>query len=328
MNPSVDQLLEAYRRGHAWNSAYPNLANLDEGRIRSMDGSERDAKDLMASRQSIDANMDKLVDAFHSRLPQFDGDVGPATEALLKLRRCPLPDHPPPPGAQFHFDDPELQAIVESMQEAAQVERSITGPYWRECDPQRKGIHSLVIGIDAERAPSVFKENQAHILAERTRIAAEIGVAVRFIINPQSMDGLQQYQVYKPIAGGVIGMNYFPQSNSCGRIPNGSMDSTYNPSNVRLHISLGTHESEGHGFGFNHTRGGIMNPSIIDSELTWVGDSAWSQVTRYYPAKPLDDMPIPPGPVPPTNLPTFEPLVLTLPSGQRVRYNLVPWPEV
>jgi hypothetical protein len=123
---------------------------------------------------------------------------------------------------------------------------------------------------------------------------------VRFVINPQSMEGLQQYQVYKNIPGGVIGMNYFPSSNSCGKIPNGSMDSSYNPSDWKLHANLGCHESEGHGFGFNHTRGGVMNPSIVLVwPLTWKGDPSWSVAQRYYGGVPIPGGPTPdPGPGP------------------------------
>jgi hypothetical protein len=103
------------------------------------------------------------------------------------------------------------------------------------------------------------------------------------------------------MGGSIIGTNYFPQTNSCGRIPNGSMSSSYNPSNWQLHANLGTHESEGHGLGFNHVRGGTMNSSIVLSPLTWINDPAWSQVIRYYPAKPLEPDQPPPPPPPPTS---------------------------
>jgi hypothetical protein len=301
-NTTSERLLWAHHYGHRWNPAFPNLRNLDEGRVRKMDGSERDAKDLLASWQMMDANVGILCHYIHKRDLEPNGEIGPASEAVMKFNRCPLPDYAPPPDASFHYDDPDLQAAVESQQAAAAaapMASGINGPYWRECDPQNPGIHSLVIGIDIRSAPSNFLANQDKILAARVACAAEIGVSVRFVINPQSLDGLNQYQVYRNIPGGVIGMNYFPQTNSCGRIPNGSMDSTYNPSDWRLHAGLGTHESEGHGFGFNHTPGGIMNASIILTwPLTWIGDPAWSQVKRYYPAKPLGQPKPPPGPGP------------------------------
>ena len=296
--------VEAYQRGRAWvaDPEFANLRNLDPAAVAKMDGSESDAKLLIRSLQLSDANYTPLVLAFHKRLPDYDGSIGPATKALVDIPRCPLPDAHPPPNASFHYDDPDLQAAVESMQRAAAEAVGITGPYWRGCDSQRPDVHSLVIGIDTKEAPSNFKANQEKILAARIAMAAEIGVAVRFVINPTSMTGLQQYQVYHSMGGSIIGRNYFPSSNSCGRIPNGSMSSSYNPSDWRLHAGLGTHESEGHGFGFNHTNGGTMNPSIILSPLTWKNDPAWSQVIRYYPGKPLEPDAPPPPPPPPTGV--------------------------
>jgi hypothetical protein len=303
-----DLLIEAFRTGHAWNPALPNLHNADEGRIKLMNGTEKDAKDLLRSRQSYDINFDTLMSAIYIRFPPDpdklglygQGDDGPALQQLVDLPRCPLPDFAPPPNASFHYDDPDLQKAVESMQAAA-ASPPISGPYWRGCDSQRPDVHSLVIGINTKEAPSNFLANQDKILAARRAMAAEIGVAVRFVINPQSMEGLQQYQVYRGMGGSIIGTNYFPQTNSCGRIPNGSMSSSYNPSNWQLHANLGTHESEGHGLGFNHVRGGTMNSSIVLSPLTWINDPAWSQVIRYYPAKPLEPDQPPPPPPPPTS---------------------------
>lgn len=275
--------------------AFPNLANLDRGRVALMDGSEEDARQLVESLQRSDANYNVLVQAFHQRDPNYDGIIGPATKLLVDIPRCPLPDFPPPPGASFHYDDPNLQAAVESQQRAA----AFVGSFWRGCDPQRPDIHSLVIGIDARKAPSVFLQNQEKILSARVAAAAEIGVAVRFIINPRFLEGLQQYQVYYNMPGDVIGTNYFPQANSCGQIPNGSMDSSYNPSDWRLHACLGCHESEGHGFGFNHTNGGTMNPSILLTwPLTWKGDPSWNVAKRYYGGEPLVPVTPPPGPGP------------------------------
>lgn len=316
---TTEVLVEAFKRGRGWDPKYPNLRNLDPTAVRKMDGSESDAKLLIKSLQESDANYDPLVLAFHKRFPDYDGEIGPATLALVNIPRCPLPDFAPPPGARFYYEDLDLQAAVESMQEAAAA--AFTGAYWRGCDPQRPDIHSLTIGIDIRQAPSNFLDHQEEILEARRACAAEIGVAVRFVINPQSMEGLQQYQVYRNIPGGVIGMNYFPSSNSCGKIPNGSMDSTYNPSDWKLHANLGTHESEGHGFGFNHTRGGIMNPSIVLVwPLSWKNDPSWSVAERYYGGKPIPGTPGPgpdpgPGPQPDVVVGDF-----SLPAGH---YQLV-----
>jgi hypothetical protein len=301
--PYVSELEFAVRHGHTFNPKYPNLRNIDLSSVKKLSGKEQNAKDLMASWQEIDLNVEIVTAAIHKRKLELDGLVGPATEQVLQYARCPLPDFMPGPGDAFDFGNPEINDIVAKRIEDRAAGWALKGPYWRACDPQRPAdAHSVVIGIDIKNAPSVFLAHQKEILDARIACAAEIGVYVRFVINPTTMDGLQQYQVYRNIPGGVIGMNYFPNSNSCGKIPNGSMDSSYNPSNWQLHANLGCHESEGHGFGFEHTRGGIMNPSIVLVwPLSWKGDTGWSQASQYYPAVPLTPIPGPgpgPGPTP------------------------------
>jgi hypothetical protein len=327
--------------GHLWGADNPNGHNVQPEDLDKLTIKHPIVVAGIKSFQASDANMDPLMWGFHQRVPDpshYDGDAGPATIALSMgvqgmqpIHRCPLPDNPPPPNARFHYDDPVLQGAVESMQRAAAEGPPMKGAYWRGCDPQAPSVHSLVIGIDTRQAPSHFKANQEHILSERRRIAAEIGVSVRFVINPTSMTGLQQYQVYRGMGGSVIGRNYFPQRNSCGKIPNGDMSSSYNPSNLALHISLGTHESEGHGFGFNHVRGGFMNSSIIVSPLTWKGDPSWSQVIAFYPGSPLIEVvPLPPpgpGPTPPDVYPLIDPIFVTV-AGKKYRYIPIPSPQL
>lgn len=317
----------AWKTGHFWDVRYPDLLNVDQSSFGKLVARDKIARFAIASMQQADANFDGLVLDAHGRAPLFDGEIGPATMNLVQgwndkaspLRRCPLPDFAPPPHASFHYDDPDLQAAVESMQRAANAP-AIEGPYWRGCDPQRPDVHSLVIGIDITNAPSNWLANQEKILDARRRCAAEVGVAVRFVINPKSLEGLNQYQVNRPIAGGTIGLNYFPQTNSCGRIPNGSIDSSYNPSDWRMHAGLGGHESEGHGFGLNHTRGGRMNPSIILVDpYTWKGDPSWNTLVDLYGGRPIDQPPPQPPPVP-LPVPDTPVAAFDLPAG---RYELV-----
>lgn len=299
MTPS--ELLQfAYRYGHQWNPDFPNLANIDRTALAKMNGTERDAKDLMHSWQSFDYNVVLLSAYYGHGQPEDEGKIGPATDHVAAMNRCAMPDFAPPPGASFDFGDPDLNGAVASMQEFAAAEAGLVGSYWRGCHPDRKTVHSLKIGIDITRAPKNWLANQDKILEARRACAAEIGVYVEFVINPQSLDGLQQYQVFQSIPGSVIGYNYFPNANSCGRISNGRLDTGYDPSDWTLHANLGTHESEGHGFGFDHTRGGIMNPSIVKVwPLSYKNDPSWNTAVRYYGGIPLTPSPGPdPDPTP------------------------------
>jgi hypothetical protein len=291
-----DLLLEAYRRGHAWNPAYPSLANLDPVRIALMDGSERDAKDLIASRQASDANMELLVAAFHKgRPPEYDGGIGPATRALAEIPRCPVPDFAPPPGAAIDLGNPDLNRVAESMQAWAAASGSGSWPM-PGCDPDRQGVHSIRVRIDPARMPSTISAYHKQAL-EWVAAYAEIGLAVRYIMAASG--DCEIAKRFEGLAGGVIGWNEFPSANTCSQTIDGRLDTGYAPNDGgKLWANLECHET-GHGVGLQHTRGHIMNPSILLIwPLSWVGGPSESTLNRYFGGEPMTPPAPPPGPGP------------------------------
>lgn len=283
----TELLLEAFQRGHAWNPAYPNLQNLDEARVKKLTLKDRDAKDLILSRQMSDINFDGLVYGEHGRAPSFDGSVGPATVKLAKLERCPLPDFPPPSNARFHYDDPDLQAAVESMQ---RVGASGSGSWPASgCDPQRPGVHSMRVRINPAGAPQKVKDYMAQALDACVKCSAEMGMAKRYILDADSPAELTK--TFDRLGGSVIGWNYFPNPGTCNRIT-GKLSNSYAPT-YQLWANLEEHET-GHGYGLNHTRGHIMNPSIVLVwPLTWKGGPSEAKMRDYFGGEPVDPVPGP-----------------------------------
>lgn len=295
-------LIDAWRTGHAWNPAYPGLRNLDEAAVLKMDGSERDAKDLVASRQASDVNAELLVAAYHAgRAIQYDGEIGPATRALVDLPRCPLPDHPPPPEAAFDYGDPDLNAAVRSQQEFANYVGG-SGSWPKGCDPQWPDVHSVVTLINTGGASASQKERLTEVLKLVEECEAEFGQHLRHVVTPNTYASPQHNVVFGPIPGSVIGYNYFPTPNTCRQTVQGKIDSTFGASAITL-ANLFVHEYKGHGDGLQHTRGGIMNPSIITiNPLSWKGDPSESIKRRYFGGAPVPsgptDPPPPTGPKP------------------------------
>lgn len=298
-------LREAFLRGHAWNPAYPNLQNVDMGRIQKMNGTERDAKDMMASRQAADINMWHLVAAFHAgRQPSIDGDIGPATRALLTIPRCSMPDHPPPPGAAFDYGDADLNGAVRSYQEFAEYSGG-TGSWPKGCDPQAKDVHSVVVSMQTSAASSTQKEYLKEVLALVEKCEAEMGQSIRHVLDG-STSGAQHDVRFQVIAGGVIGFAYFPTPNTCNQTVTARLDNTFNPSALTF-ANLCVHEYKGHSDGLEHTRGGIMNPSIITiNPLSWKGDPHEKTKTRYFGGVAIPTGPTSPPPTDPTD-PTPDP---------------------
>jgi len=312
-------LVAAYKRGRSWNPAYPNLLNLDEAAVKKMTGAESDAKLLVKSLQESDANFDPIVLAYHKRLPTFDGGIGPATEALVDLPRCPLPDFPPPPHASFHYDDPGLQKAVETMQANATGSGS-----WPACDPDAAGRpHSFRVRIaNPERMPTNWSRYKNEIFKAVTDCYAEIGCALRYIFG--DVGDCEILKLYQALVGSVIGWNEFPSANTCNQTINGRLDTGYDPSDWRYQANLETHET-GHGVGLQHTRGHIMNPSILLIwPMTWRGGPSESTMKRYFGGEPITPpSPPPPPPGPPTDVPQIADLQVTV-GGRKISYEVRP----
>jgi hypothetical protein len=293
-------LVDAYKTGHAWNLAYPNLQNLDLAAVEKMDGTEQDARDLVASRQASDLNADYLVNRFHNRPIQYDGDIGPATLVLVDIPRCPLPDHAPPPHASFDYGDEDLNGAVRSYQEFAEYVGG-TGSWPKGCDPDYPNVHSVVTFFDDRNASASQKAVLTEALKYTEACEAEIGQHLRHVRPPATFANPQHHVTFGPIPGSVIGFNYFPTPNQCRQTVQGKIDSTFGASAITL-ANLLTHEYKGHGDGLQHTRGGIMNPSIITiNPLSWIGDPHEKTKKRYFGGVPVPttDSPPPPPPPPP-----------------------------
>lgn len=314
-------LIEAYQRGHGWNPAYPNLQNLDAGRVALMQGNETDARDLIASRQASDINFELLVQAFHKRTPVIDGDIGPATRQLVELPRCPMPDFAPPPNASFHYDDPGLQKAVESMQRAA----AMGSGSWPACDPERKDANSFRVRIDMSRAPSKVEGYIEEALKHVVAAYAEMGAAVRYILGTSG--DCEISKKFESLAGSTIGWNYFPDAGTCNQIT-GRFDTGYAPE-MNWWANLECHET-GHGVGLQHTRGSIMNPSInLIWPLTWKGSPSESSLKRFFGGVPIATPTDPTDPTPTPGGVAFRgDFVLEVDGKPMGRFHLVPRPEV
>lgn len=298
---SVKLLKSLYNYGHFWNAANPDGLNVDLSNLHKLTATDRVAKDAIASWQSFDANFDALAFILHLRAIIADGDVGPVTAAMTQMRRCAMPDFAPPPTASFQYDHPDLQRAVESYQryaEAGYVGGS--GSWPKGCDSQNPNVHSVVVAIDLSAASTSQKSIMDDVLKYVATTEAEIGQSVRFV-RDGSWPNPQHNVRFENIPGSVIGYAYFPDPNECRQTVQARIDNTFNAS-LPVLAELLTHEFKGHSDGLEHTRGGIMNPSIGNpsSRASWIGDPAQSNKFRYFggvaiPGGPGPEPPVPPG---------------------------------
>lgn len=276
-----------YRTGHFWNPADPSSWNVTPDQLPKLTLNDRVVRSAVQSFQNADANLTPIAMAIHGRGPIADGDVGPATLELADLPRCPMPDHVPPPGVLFQLptraDGSEVSGLACAVDTMKQFATGSGGWPASGCDPQRKGVHSIRVSISTRNMPSKVGGYIREALAHSVACYAEIGIAVRYLLDGGTDAEIVKY--FEPLAGSVIGWNYFPSPNSCRRIE-GRLDTSFTP-DMKTWANLEVHET-GHGVGLQHTNGHIMNPSLnVVWPLSYRGGPSESTLRRYYGGEPL-----------------------------------------
>jgi hypothetical protein len=245
--------------------------------------------------------LDALSLKHHGRAAMHDGDVGPATMELFDLDRCWVPDY-----------GPGVAAAVASEAVGA-------GP-WKSCH----GIgdyHCAIVIVDERNMPAHLKQSYGSGTAwkevlRRAQLAyVERGLLFIFV-NEQRVDYLTGQKVEGPVqthlsfvtsSNGWIGLAIVgPASMTCSSSPiwlrllATFTGGTSIEAVITQWTSLVKHEL-GHNCGLGHSRGGVMNASIVSNLPTsWSGDPSQSILDRLFGGKAVQGGPAgdPDGPTP------------------------------
>lgn len=287
MNP-LDLKNFLWRHGYFWK--YDSGKNVKVTDLHQLRLDDLPVVDAVRAWQESDANFTTLAQVVHSRAVIADGGIGPVTEAMISVPRCPMPDFPPPDGAAISSGNADFDKAIVSMREFATGSGSWPHP---GCDPQGPTAnHSIRVAIDTTRAPGTVKAYLDKALAENVKAYAEVGLAVRYLLHTGTGPDAEIDKKFEPLGGSTIGYNYFPSPNTCNRIT-GRFSTSYAPSDWRLWANLECHET-GHGVGLQHGNGGIMNASILLVwPMTWVGTYSFPALKRYFGGVPIAGTPTP-----------------------------------
>jgi hypothetical protein len=302
---------ELWRRGHFWNPHLSDTVNQDD--LPKLELSDSVVKEAVRSYADLDAERYAAhVAKIHNRAPWNDGEVGPAVTAMThdSANRCPIPDYAPPPGATFHYDDPDLQRIVERMQRDA--ERATGGGNWPRCH-NVGDYHCAIVQVDETRCPERVRPYLADIQSQVQRELASVGLLLRFVdetgrdvLNGDDLHGMQiNIDVEWKRGDGWIGLAIVGRNEGCGSRIWAKFDTAFVGGNTKTEIvntqtTLMLHEHL-HNMGYGHTRGGILNPSLVRGLSSWFSpnDPITPVVKRDYGGQPV--------PLPDGNGPTPEP---------------------
>lgn len=312
-----EKLHVPYRYGHAWNPDYPQLMGLKESDIDKLNGTEDESKALLRSYSEMMAyDYTKLNLKHHGRMPEFDGEFGPAMDDLLATKdRCPVPDYAPPLGLSFGFADPQVQEVFEVLQ-TNQTLPALGVGNWKGCN-NLSDVHSANVRWDLSNIPDFLLNGVfAEVLTHVQKAYAGIGLLFNFVdkdnvdlVTNQKRDDISHIHIeasFVRSSNGWIGLAIVGKNQTCSRtiwakFLNRYKGGTSRAAIIQQWVTLIKHEF-GHNTGMMHTRGGVMNSILINGlPFHWPKtDPAFDYLVRHFSGVPVDiGDPKPPKPKPP-----------------------------
>lgn len=253
----IIRLLDTY--GHLrHNPSFPGGKNLRTEDIALLTLDDQVVKDAVRSLQQFDANMEFLSRKHHHRSTIFDGDIGPATQELLELPRCSCPDYM---AAQGSGSWP-------------------AGCPWNP--PRYQQNHYIRVRVNEDTRPQHL--DWETIKRETRQAYAQMGLVVVYVPWTQGTEQSEVSVRWKPLSGSTIGLAWY-NNGTCHDNVNHYLDPGYQAS-THLQTILHMHEL-GHNNNLSHTRGGIMNPSILNVTTSWQGDPSQTALTEYFGGQPV-----------------------------------------
>lgn len=228
--------------------------------------------------------LDPLCLKHHSRPARANGVGGPATDELMELPRCGCCDY------------------------GENVAAAIGTGSWAGCHDVGD-FHAAKAFIDDRYMPSFLKPVWDEVWGKSAAAYAEIGL--RWILT-EDRDEANTIVEFERGRKGWIGLAIVGQNESCSSTIWAHFLASYDPSNtVAMWTELVMHEL-GHNASLQHSRGGIMNPSIMRGlAATWKGDPSEPVLKRLYGGKPVGGSPPPSPPLPPGTDPRGDYGILT-----------------
>lgn len=343
MTPIQEQAVRrAYDAGHFWSPEAIQTGDIptldDLKKVRVTDPVVVAALRSLSKSESIVYS--DACEHCHGRSPQFDGEVGPAMAALVKTPRCSVPDIAPPAGMFPAFEDEVVQGVALVMQQDAAKEATGRGN-WRNCH----GVgdyHSAVVRVQTGGVPSFLRPVFSDVLKRVQKAYAAIGLLFRFVD-----EGKADIFTGEPWRGGVniefsfvgsssgwIGLAIVGNGQGCASNIWCRYLATYRGGSSQQSIAqqwttLIKHEL-GHNCGLDHSRGGVMNPSIVSGLASeWSSSDPSTRILQsWYGGEPVpidEPKPEPPKPPEPDRFDTLEKRVDTLEAKLLAQLGVNAW---
>jgi hypothetical protein len=255
-----NRIKRLYELGHFFNPDCKDCWNVKPEDLVKLTLKDKVVKDAIASFKDMMWYDFSYLSKLDKHTPECNGDCCETTIKLFDVPRCGHPD----------YDNPALLGKVGS------------GSFPEPC--QKAGIK---VHINKSRMPAVLVPKWPDIQKQVFAAYHQIGANLIEVENAADAHITVWWEV---LFGSTIGMAQF-NSESCS----GKVWCKLDPGYTGLMFELFAHEL-GHNNNLNHTRGGIMNPSVIEvNPKAWnKSDPSYNTLVRYYGGEPITpDNPLP-----------------------------------
>jgi hypothetical protein len=270
--------------GHFRDRRHPEGFNVQETDLNKLTYDDLVVRQAIASWQSIDERFDEATALYHGRPVYPDGEIGPGTEAMYELPRCACPDFGPDAG--FQTEDG--------------VKAAIGRGHWSNChgaNGYHKGV-GRIIGSPASQLSAPYQGRRVvdAVMDLVRRGYGEIGLEWVWDWE-KKYSGYQTEVRFGSWAGGWIGLAQVPSiGRSCSAAPlwaqlQNSFRSGSSASAVLAQWPILVMHELFHNCGSGHTRGGIMNPTIMTVPPRWIGDTSESLAKSMFGGVPVPGWP-------------------------------------
>jgi len=225
-------------------------------------------KDAVRSWKTIEQRLDPFCEARYGEASKLDDEIGPATLDAQYLLRCGAKDH--------------------DKNKPSNIQTAYGSGNWKGCHDI--GDFHAVNVVERQGPPAFLAPLWEQVKENVIEAYAEVGLRV-FFNKPDAPANTHLEFVNQ--SDGWIGLAIVCNNCTCSSSPifnrylatyRGGSTST---AIIQQWTSLVKHEL-GHNTGMSHTRGGVMNPSIVNGlPISWRNDPAWKMLVARFGGVPV-----------------------------------------